>query len=285
MKMASETLPLPRNWSGALSRTFHHVLDDDCLDLAAQMAFYFSLSLLPFCLVLAAIVGSLPSTALWQTFVTWIVTYLPVDSQHLIFTTILGLVNYPRGLLSFGIITSIWGASAGFMSLMSSLNLIYGASHRRPYWRKQLIAILITLLAMVLSLAIFGLQTFGAWGYRWFSAEVWNPSHPVWEASRWIATLVVLCFSIDLMNFLLPDMKRPWRWITPGATFAVLALVADSSLSNLYFEHFSSYPKIYGALGGFLVLMIWIYVTSFIVLLGAEIDREWENWGHRERFS
>lgn len=278
MKMDTDTLSPPRNWPDTLGKIFQGIQHDDCLDLAAQIAFYFSLSLFPFCLVLAAIVGLLPSTAVWQSFVTWIVTYLPTDSQHVIFSTILGLVNHSTGFLSLGLATSIWGASSGFMSLMESLTQIYGGQDRRPYWRKQLLAIFVTLLAMMFALAIFGLQAFGHWGYRWFSAELWYPSHGLWESSRWIVTLLVLCFAIDLVNFTLPDMKRTWHWITPGTAFVVSALVADSALSNLYFQHFSFYPRIYGTLGGFIVLMIWIYITSFVVLVGAEIDREFEHW-------
>ena len=134
---------------------------DDCVDLAAEISFYFSLSLLPFCLVLAAIVGWLPSTILWKAFAAWVVTYLPRDSQHLIFSTILGLVDYSRGFLSFGLLTALWSASAGFVSLMESLSLIYAGKESRPFWRTHAIALGVTMLSMVFALGVFGLAAFG----------------------------------------------------------------------------------------------------------------------------
>src|SRR5258707_1116770 len=129
-----------------IARIWQRIQSDDCFDLAAQISFFFSLSLFPFCLVLAVVVGGLPSTALWRSFVTWIVTYLPSDSQRLIFSTILGLVNYSTGFLSFGVITAVWSASAGFVSLMESLTVVYGAKETRAYWRKHAIATCVTLL-------------------------------------------------------------------------------------------------------------------------------------------
>ena len=105
------------SWGQLLRRIWRRIQSDDCFDLAAQTSFYFSLSLLPFCLILAVIVGKLPSTAIWKAFATWIVTYLPRDSQRLMFSTILGLAEYPTGFLSLGLITALWSAAAGFVSL------------------------------------------------------------------------------------------------------------------------------------------------------------------------
>jgi membrane protein len=81
---------------------------------------------------------------------------------------------------------------------------------------------------------------------------------------------------IDLINFVLPDVRRRWRWLTPGTLFAVLTLVALSAGFNLYFKHFSLYPRVYGALGSFIILMLWIYSACLIVLVGAETDHEME---------
>jgi membrane protein len=284
MKIATESFPLSRAWPGLLNRIGKRIESDDCLDLAAQISFYFSLSLLPFCLVLAVVVGRLPSTVLWRSFVTWIVTYLPVDSQRLIFSTILGLVDVPTGFFSLGLITAVWSASAGFMSLMESLSVIYAGRDSRSYWHKKAASVGVTLFAMLFALALFGVQTFAHVEYKWLSAEPWMPSHTLGEAARWIVTLAVLVIGIDLVNFVLPDVKRPWRWLPAGSVFVVLALILDSSLTNIYFEHFSSYPRIYGTLGGFIILMIWIYTTSVIVLIGAEVDGVLEDSEKRTRF-
>jgi membrane protein len=131
---------------------------------------------------------------------------------------------------------------------------------------------------MVFALATFGLMAFGRWGSGWFSGEVgtWRFSHGVWEAGRWLVTLMVMCIAVDLANYFLPDGNRPWRWLTPGTAFVVLTLVGSSAGFNVYVQHFASYPRIYGALGGFIILMLWIYITFLILLVGAETDHEME---------
>lgn len=261
-----------------LKRIWHRLQLDNCFDLAAQTSFYFALSFFPFCLVLAVMIGWLPYSALWKSFVTWTVTYLPRDSQELVFSTILGLVNYSAGFLSFGLVTTLWSASEGFVSLMESLSIAHGVRDSRSYWRKHAIATVVTVLAAVFALGAFGLMAFGHWESKVLSFNLGPSSVPraVWEIGRWIATLVLMFLGIDLLNFVLPDVRRRWRWFTPGTLFAVLTLTALSAGFNLYFQHFSLYPRVYGALGGFIILMLWIYSACLIVLVGAETDHEME---------
>jgi membrane protein len=257
-----------------LRRVWNRAQQDDCVDLAAQMSFYFALSLLPTCLVLAVVVGWLPSTVLWKSFATWAVTYLPLQSRELIFSTVLGLVNHSTGFLSLGLVTALWSASAGFVSMMESLSIVYGERDDRPYLRKRVIAACVTLLAMLFSLGAFGLMAFGRWGFGQAPAALtaWSGAKAAWQIGRWVVTAALMFVGIDFLNFLLPSVRRPWRWVTPGGVFVVLTVAAASEGFNLYFQHFSEYPRIYGALGGFIILMLWIYVANLILLIGAETD-------------
>lgn len=277
--MSAQLLRFSHVRSGVFSQIWQRIQTHDCVDLAAQISYFFSLSLLPFCLVLAVIVGWLPSTMLWRSFATWIVTYLPRQSQHLIFATILGLVHNSTGFLSLGLITAIWSASSGFVSLMESLSVVYRGKDTRSYWHKHAIAACVTLLAMVFALATFGIMAFGRWGSGWFSGRIgmWGISRPAVELARWGVTVIVMGFAVDLLYFVLPDGKRPWRWITPGSVFAVVTLVGSTAGFNVYVAHFTEYPRIYGTLGGFIILMVWIYIISLILLVGAEADYVIEN--------
>lgn len=261
-----------------LRRIWQRIQVDDCFDLAAQTAFYFVLSLFPFCLVLAVIVGRLPSSSLWATFATWIVKYLPSDSRDLVLSTILRLGRYSPGFLSFGLLATIWSASAGFVSLMESLSVAYGARDRRSYLMKHTLGATFTVLAAVFALGTFGLMAFGHWELPRLLLKVtpWSVSRTIAEVGRWLASVVVLYLAIDLIYFVLPTAKRRWRWLSPSATFVVITLVAASIGFNLYFQYFTTYPRIYGALGGFIILMLWVYLASVIVLVGAEADSELE---------
>lgn len=283
--MNAQLLRFSQARPGVFTRIWQRIQADDCFDLAAQISYFFSLSLLPFCLVLAVIVGWLPSMAVWRSFATWIVTYLPRQSQHLIFATILGLEQNSTGFLSFGLITAIWSASSGFVSLMESLSVVYEGRDSRSYWRKHVIGACVTLLAMIFALATFGIMAFGHWGSGWFAGKlsVWGLSRPAIEVARWSVTFIIMAFAVDLAYFVLPDGRRPWRWITPGSAFAVLTLVASTAGFNVYVAHFTAYPRIYGTLGGFIILMVWIYIISLILLVGAEADCVIENCSSEAR--
>lgn len=273
--MAAHFVMLSRARSHLFRAIWQRIQADDCFDLAAQISYFFSLSLLPFCLVLAVVVGWLPSTYLWKSFATWIVTYMPRGSQHLMFSTILGLVHYSAGFLSLGLITALWSASSGFVSLMESLSVVYCGRDSRSYLRKHVIATCVTVLAMLFALASFGLVAFSHWGADWFSSQIGRLqiSPGEWAVGRWIGAIIVMSLAVDLANFFLPDGKRRWHWLTPGTAFVVLTLAASSAGFNVYVQHFSSYPRVYGALGGFIILMLWIYIASLIMLVGAETDR------------
>jgi membrane protein len=266
-----------------LNRIWKGVIEDDCIDLAAQMSFYFSLSLFPFLIVIAAFVGWLPSTTLWHNLAQWITDYLPRDSRSLVFMTILNLTQGSTGFLSFGLIATFWTASSGFVSLMESLTVAYGAKETRGFWKKRLIAIVATVVGAAFFVMSFGLMTFGRWIASAISIHLENvlPFRVPWELGRWLASLLLMLLGLDLMNYFLPNVRRRWQWLTPGTVFVVLAMIAGSAVFNFYLRHFGDYPKFYGALAGFIILLTWIYIASLLLLIGAETDSIVENLKRR----
>ena len=267
-----------RRFLELVKTTWADVQNDNCLDLAAQMSFYFVLSLFPFFLVIAAVVGWLPSTDLWQNVVQWITDYLPRDSRRLVFATILDLTRSHTGFLSFGLLATIWTASSGFVSLMESLSIAYGVRETRSFWKKRIVAVCATAIGAFFLLASFGLLTFGHWAAGAISFHLRSvlPFQMPWELARWSATLVLMFFGLDLINYFLPNGDRPWRWLTPGTALVGLSFFMASMAFNFYLQHFSNYPKFYGTLAGFIILMVWIYISSVILLIGAETDNAME---------
>lgn len=265
---------LRRFYPNLLKVLWTNVLNDDCLDLAAQMSFYVVLSLFPFLLVIAAVIGWLPSTSLWHDFAQWITNYLPGDSRKLVFSTILDLTHGYSGFFSLGLLGTIWAASAGVSSLIDSLNVTYGVKETRSFWRRRAVALGFTGLAAVFFIASFGALTLGHWAATSLSLDI-KGIHSLrvpFEVARWLATLLLICLALDLMNHFLPNVTRPWRWLTPGRLFVSLTLVGASITFNFYLRYFANYPRLYGALAGFIVLMIWIYIASLILLIGVEMD-------------
>ena len=251
-----------------------NIVDDDCSDLAAKMAFYFVLALFPFLIFLAAIVGFLPFTGLWDKVVTWMILYLPADLRRSMLETILGLTNGRTGFLSFGVLGTAWTVSSGFMAMMESLSVAYGVKETRGYWRRRMLG-----LAMLVIVSFFFITSFAlmAAGHR-LGTLIASQIHSgprfllYWEIARWSVTLLLLNLGICLIDYVLPNMKHRWRWITPGSAMVALSLAAVTLGFNFYMRHFSMYHRAYSALLGFIALMLWIYLTSFVLLVGAETN-------------
>ncbi|MGB2890625.1 MAG: YihY/virulence factor BrkB family protein, partial [Candidatus Acidiferrales bacterium] len=278
----SQPFPLRRVWRlrehvsfpRIAKRIWHHAQADDCLDLAAQMSFYFVLALFPFLIFLAAVVGSLPFTGLWDGVVTWMMRYVPVQSQHLMLVTILGLTRSRIGFLSFGLLGAAWSASSGFVTLQKSLSRAYGVPETRGFWKKRSSALLMLGAVSAFFIASFGLMTAGHWLGTQIASRIKSPEpfQFLWEVGRWIATLALLNAGIALIDYALPNVKRPWRWVTPGGFVFVIFSVLASLAFNAYVRYFAFYNQTYGTLAGFVILITWIYLTSFILLVGAETN-------------
>src|ERR1700737_3778049 len=266
---------LRRGISEVVELTFSRMMEDHILDLAAQVSFYFVLSLVPFLIVLAAIVGWLPSTTLWQSFAQWITDYFPNRSRQAVFATILDLTRGYTGYLSFGLLLAVWSASSGFMSLMEALSIACCGRDTRGYWRKRAIATVTTLIASLFCLMAFGLWTLGHWATREIFKELKfvGTIHFRWSViAWWLGTLLLMFVGLTLINHFLPDVKRPFRWFTIGNTFSVTGIVIVSIGFNVFLLYSPTVPQVYTVLAGFVILMTWIYVANVIVLIGTELD-------------
>jgi membrane protein len=261
-----------------LKRVWRAVLADHCDDLAAQLSYFFLVAMFPFFIVLAAIVGFLPFTDLWPHVLTWITHYFPDRVQPYVLKTVLKLTQERIGLLSFGLATSIWIATRGVVSLMDSLNHAYNAAETRPIWKRRLISCGVMLVFAVTFLTAFGLLTFGGRLGHWLASSTGLGTAFIlaWHLSRWAISLVLLDFAVVFANHVLPNLRRPWRWYTPGSLFVVVVWFPSTVGFNAFIRHFSASAGAYGALGTFFVLMAWIWVTNFILLVAAEMDSEFE---------
>jgi len=269
-----------RRFTPFIVRTvWNDVMRDDCIDLAAQMSFFFVTSLFPFLVVIGAIVGWLPSTGLWTEMVGWIAAYLPKGPRHMVFRTILSLQTYHSEFFSYGLAATIWVASSGFVSLMESLSLAYGVKETRGFWKKRVIALTATAVGALFAVVSFALLTFGHQLAVAIAPRLQRvlPFPFPWQIARWTATLLLMIFGLDMVNYFLPNVRHKWRWITPGTAFVVIGLVGATSGFGYYVGHFGNYPRYYGAMAGFVILVMVIYIASLVLLIGAEIDSVREN--------
>lgn len=261
-----------------LKRVWKAVLADQCDDLAAQLSYFFVLAMFPFFVVLAAIVGFLPFTGLWPHVLTWITHSFPDNVQPYVFRTVSKLTEESFGLLSFGLATCVWIATRGVVSLMDGLNQAYGAPETRPFWKRRLISCGVMLVFAVTFVTAFALLTFGGRFGHWLAVRTgWGIAFIlVWHLSRWAISLTLLNLTVQFANHALPNRRHDWRWYTPGSLFVVAVWFPSTMGFNTFLRHSSATTSAYGALGTFFVLMAWVWITNFILLVGAEMDSEFE---------
>jgi membrane protein len=243
----------------------------DAMDMAARVSFYFALSFFPFLLVLAALLGWMHRSSDWASFWYWLTAYLPTSAQDTVLMIMMKLSVGFEGFLGFGLLLTFWSASTGFLSLMEALTEVYGGKETRSYLRRRAIAVVATIVA-----AMFLLICFGLWNVGHFVAGfIFQYSfylRPESKIIRLVVTLLMILIGVDLINYFLPAKRPPWRWVMPGSAFTVFCFVIASGLLKLYVSYNHAMSRIYGALTGFIVMMLWIYLANLSVLIGAQTD-------------
>jgi len=271
--IVSSFLPLWKFLVLLLQHVWRRCSSDNCADLAARVSFYFVLSLFPFFLMMAALIGWIPTTSKWDAFTGWFITYFPEDSRRLLLTNMLALSrNYGR-FLSLGLIVALWSASSGFYNLMQALTIAYRLNDTRSYLRRRVISVCATLLVALFLLICFFIWNLGHIVLALVSTDL----HYVVTSTRltlvrWLLTLTLLWLGFDMLMYFLPGRPRSWRWFTPGAALTVLAFILGTNIFDFYVAHSSEISRIYGALAGFIVLMLWIYAANLALIVGAETD-------------
>ena len=243
-------------------------MEDDLPGEAAQMAFYFFLSLFPLVVVVFAITGIVGGDEAFATIVNTAERTVPGYARQLVRELVREITERDRpGLLSFGVVFTTWAASNGVAALTKGLNTIYDVSEPRPWWKRRLVALAV-LCAGVLFLVIGTVVVVPS--AAWLSGR---GLHSAWAVARWPLAFVFVTGAVWLSYRYLParDQRGSRAETLVGALFATLLWIVTVLLFRVYLRHFSSYGATYGALGAIIALAIWFYLGAFVVLLGAEL--------------
>ena len=266
------------DWKRFLAELRKKVTDTDALGNAAQIAFYFSFAFFPLLLFLVSLFGIvLNSTESLKTdLYVYLEQIMPLSAYQLVHDTLEEVVqNSSGGKLTFGLLITLYSASAGVDNLRSGLNSVYEEDEKRSWWWTKLLALLLTLLFIIL-IGVALVAVAAGWklaqvGLSSVGIDVTSP----WAlgAIQWISVLVVLVFVTATIYSVLPSLKEfKWVWITPGAVVAIILWVLLTSGFKLYLQYFNSYNKTYGSLGAVIILMLWMYLTAVAVLIGGAIN-------------
>jgi membrane protein len=261
-----------------LARTiFRNAERHNVFGAAAELAYYFTLSLFPMLIFLTSLVGFLSGPR--ESILGGMSKVMPPDALGAVKAALDDAVsNRGGGLLSIGILGTIWAASAGVSALMSTLNTVFDVRETRSYWRVKAIAIALTLAISLLVLDGVILVMFGDQFGNWAGAKLklGGSMTQVVSVLDYVIGLLLLLAGIQVTYYFGPNTTQEWRWITAGGIFAVFAGVVVSVAFSIYLRFAPSYSATYGSLGAVIVLMLWLYLMGLVIMLGAEVNREWE---------
>jgi membrane protein len=264
-----------------LKRTFKEVSKDHLAAFAGNLTYKGLFALFPFFVFLLSLLGLFGAPELVRTMLDQVSAVLPEGATAFLEDQLLGIAQskVPQGAFTVGAIISIflalWGVSGAFRSVMEAMNVMYEVEEARPIWKQYLISVLLSLgvaalLLFALGLVIFGPQLGGAVADLVGLGFVFQL---VWNIVQWPVLLFFVLFAFALVYYFAPDVEQRFKWISPGSIIAVALWLVFSLLFSLYVSNFGSYNATYGSFAGIVILMLYIYYSAFIMLIGAELNQ------------
>ena len=254
---------------------YHELLNDNITDLGAMMAYYAILALFPmmvFVVTLALLV--LPESTVMQG-LAMATQAMPFSARDVITTQVVALMKGAHaGFAVGGAALALWGASRGASALMIALNAMFNKQETRPWWRRQVIAIGVTLGVALVVVVALALLVIGPAAGHWLTDRfgLGGAFDVTWDIGRWVGAGVLVMLVWAVLYKFLPNTRAPFRIFTPGAIVGVLLWLGISWAFGFYLGHFNSYATTYGALGGGIIFLTWLWLSNIAILFGAEIN-------------
>lgn len=270
--------PKQAGWRKAwtyLRRLQEDMGNDNLTLVAAGVAFYWMLALFPAMIAMVTVYALVADGDQAREQLEPVLSAMPAEARDLLLPRLDETVNAGSGGLTFGLVASLlavlWAASGGMQALMTGLNIIYGEKETRNYAKLKGISLLLTLGALIAAVVAIALVAAFPVILDWIGLD---PVAAVGaQLVRWLVLVVLIGTGLSVMYRFGPAPHRArWHWVTPGNVTAVTLWLAASLGFSLYVSSFGSYDKTYGTLAAVIVLLMWLYLSAIVILLGAEID-------------
>lgn len=266
------------DWVDFSKRLYKKADDSDLFNRAAQAAFYFSFALFPFIFFLVSLFGLVLETtdALKSELYNYLQQIMPTSVFVLVRNTVEEVAaNSSSGKLTLGLIATLWSASSGVDAIRGALNSVYELRERRNwFWTKAqsiVLTLVVTVLAAIgLAIMFYGWQLVQA-GTNWVGMPITSPL--VLVGIQWVSILLVMLLACEVIYNFLPDFRRfRWIWITAGSLVAIVLWLLLTGGFRLYLNYFNSYDRTYGSLGAVIILLLWLYLTAVVLMIGGAIN-------------
>ena len=277
---ANRPMDIPkRGWWQVAKRAWAESKTDQVPLLAAGVAFFSFLSLFPMMIAAVTVYGLVASRETVARQAEQLTEALPSDAASLITDQMNAIISTPEQSLGLGLIIALglalWSASGGVGNMMTAVNVAYDEEETRGFVKRKLLALGFTLGGILFAAVAVGLIAVTPVLLDQFVPD--GALRVLLEVGRWVLLLLAVMVALAVLYRFAPARNAPqFSWVSVGAALATVIWMIASLGFSLYVDNFGSYGKTYGALAGVAVLMLWLWITAFVVLLGAEMNAESE---------
>jgi membrane protein len=268
-------------WRGAAWQTLKGVRDNRLTDWAAALTYYGVLAIFPALLAVVAVLGLIGRSAT-EPLIEDLGKVAPGPARQIVTSAIRNL-QHGQGtagvLFVVAVLGAIWSASGYVGAFMRAANDVYGVEEGRPVWKTipTRVATTVVLLLLLALSAVAVVLTGGLAGQVGKLVGVGGTAVTVWDVVKWPVLVFVVSLMFAILYWAAPNVEHPgFRWLSPGGCFAVVLWLVASGAFAAYVANFASYNKTYGALGGVIVFLVWLWISNIAVLLGAKLNAELE---------
>lgn len=257
---------------------------NDIAAIGAELAYYLLLAIFPFLIFLISLLGLFRLST--ERFINEFIAFLPGDTANIVQQILQEVSGGSSGaLLSFSMLGTIWSASKGIKAVMKGLNKAYETEETRPFWKVTALSLLSTVALAAIVVFAMALLVFGEAAGKLLYGLLGEPQGfaSVLGLIKYALPGAVMILLFGLLYNVIPSRRLGFMEVWPGALFACVGWIATSLLFQYYINHFGSYTKTYGSLGGVIALLIWLYISSLILLAGGEINALLAANRHRRR--
>ena len=270
-----------KGWFATLKRTVREFNEDNLTDWAAALTYYGILSIFPALLALVSILGLVGQSAT-QPLIDNLGSVAPGPAKDIVTSAIQNLQKSQGAagvLFIVGVGGAIWSASGYVAAFMRASNAIYDVEEGRPIWKTLPTRVLTTIVLLLMLAAVaVGVTVTGPLADQIGKVlGIGSTATTVWDIAKWPVILLVVITMFAILYWAAPNVKHPkFRWISPGSVIGVVLWIVASLAFAFYVANFGSYNKTYGALGGVIVFLMWLWISNIAILLGAEFNAELE---------
>jgi membrane protein len=257
-----------------IKQTVKYYLENDMLTYAAALAFQALFSLVPFIIVLIAMLGLFDLQHFFEWIRDQIDLFLPDQAMEQVDGLIEEVARPRADVLSVGILIAIWTASGAIRSTINALNVVYKVKEGRPFYKLYPLSILYMfgVVGSFITAALF--MVLGPQVMEWLAELIGIRRFfvIVWTWLRWPVALMLLMLAVAFVYYVAPDVKQKLRFITPGSVLSVIVWIAASQGFSYYIQNFADYSAVYGSIGTIIVLMMFLFISAAVLLFGAELN-------------